>query len=119
MLAAAFLAVALLATAGQAQEVHQGSVSGRLRSAGTETPAGGAAALLTSPSEGFLILTQFCSSGEARLRGSSLGVIPKTFSGCDFYFPGIALPAGENLICENPDPIPRHCLVNSVLQKGE
>lgn len=81
-----------------------GSLSGEIVSASaTMALSGPAVTVLTTPSTGSFILTQFCQiPGTAVLSGSSFGTIVGSGGGseatCTSYSPGLALPQDEELV---------------------
>lgn len=102
------VALVLVATAAQGQEVVNSTVSGTLMSASAEVgPGGGSVTVFTTPQTGFFILTQAAGF----LRGSTFGPIPN-----GTYVPGVALPQGETLICPGFPMSGNQCLVTGVLQ---
>ncbi len=109
-----FLLVLLLfATAVAAQEVINSTVSGTLISASAIVPALSSVTVFTTPGTGAFILTQFVSNATS-LRGSTFGPILIAT-----YFPGVALPQGEALICRNEVTFPGACMVVGVVQSAQ
>src|SRR5262245_35672866 len=86
----------LTAVSAEAQRVTFSTISGTNVSNSVEAPAGTSVPLLTVPSQGHFILTQFC--GTAAPVGNTLGRLPAG-GGCTTFNPGFAVPPGEMFTC--------------------
>jgi len=116
---------ALVSPPASAQKVTTGGLSGTIVSANVHlTQKGYAATMLTTPSAGsHFILTYFCAVDTASLIGRTFGRIARTPGSfttqdpCRTFTPGIALPAGEELICTNQGNTANDCTISGVVSK--
>ena len=112
----AALPIILLCSAAQAQTISKSTLSGTILTKGVTAPAHGTATILTTPATGFFILTQTCGTPPI-----SFGtVVVSNFGGsnCTVHTPGLAVPAGTPIICDNTErDFAFHCFVTGVLSK--
>ena len=125
----ALAGIGLFATVGHAAEVSGGKVKsgqvakGVVLSGFTSADPLTNATLVTVPSDQVYVITQFCVDGDkVDLVGSSVGtIIAESFLKdvrCVEFSPGIAVPPGEILECQNSDSSnPRSCVVTGILSK--
>ena len=98
-----------------------GFPQGTLVTSNVQVPSGGSTVVFTVPDDQVFVLTTWCSSNAARLVGSSLGLLPLTKGPgssprpCIGFAPGIVIPKGEVLRCENSTGGPQPCLVSGIL----
>ena len=106
------------ARSAEAQRLTGLGMRGTVNSASVAVPATGEAAVLTTPVERPFVLTQVCfDAGGMVLSGATFGVIPGDMGTCTTYHPGIALPRGETLTCQNPNGVVANCMVTGVVTR--
>lgn len=87
---------------------------GRIISASINSAA--PAVMVTTPKTGAFVLTQFCTTYQGGLTGSSVGGIvsfsvPNGSPPCASFNPGYALPPNEQIICQG------QCSISGVLER--
>ena len=81
-------------------------------------PASSEKVIFTVPNNQGFVLTTWCSGHDSvSLVGSTLGALPFHMATCQTFTPGIVIPKGEVLRCENSAGEAFPCLISGILVK--